>query len=345
MRDPEKDRLLKENQRLRELHELDILQDEPNEALQELVEKTAKIFEVPICVVSLVLEDRQWFKAHVGLPEDLARCRQTPRDISFCNHVVESMEPMVVTHGSQDKRFCENPLVMQYGLQFYAGVPLVTKHKNAIGTLCLYDYKPRQFFKEDIRLLSIFAQRAIAQLELKRDLAEAQREKERYRYLSIMDTFLDIYNRQFLMDMVDAECRRSRRFRHPFSFLLLDVDKFKEINDQHGHLAGDRVLQEIVKVIKGSVREVDIIGRFGGDEIGIAMPEADLEVARKVAERLKDAVSQHRFVYQGNKLNVTVSIGIASSENALTEEVLHFADRALYKAKDQGRNQVVTLRT
>jgi len=345
MRDPEKDRLLVENQRLRELYELDILEDEPDAALQELVRKTAKIFEVPICAISLVLEDWQWFKAHIGLPEDLSKCRQTPRDISFCKHVVESMEPLVVTHGARDKRFCENPLVIQYGLQFYVGVPLITKHKNAVGTLCLYDYKPRQFLKEDIHLLSLFAQRAIAQLELKRDLAQAQREKERYRYLSIMDTFLDIYNRQSLMDMVDAECKRSRRFRHPFAFILLDVDKFKEINDQYGHLAGDRVLQDIVRVIKGAVREVDIIGRFGGDEIGIAMPKADLEVARKVAERLKDAVSQHRFVYQGHRLNVTISIGIASSEDALTEEVLHFADRALYKAKDQGRNQVVTLRT
>jgi len=122
------------------------------------------------------------------------------------------------------------------------------------------------------------------------------------------------------------------------------VDHFKQINDQYGHMIGDHVLQDIVKIIKASVREVDIIGRFGGDELAVAMPEADAEIAHKVAERLKDAVASHRFFYQGQKVDVTVSIGISSAEAAPMEEVLHSADRALYKAKNQGRNQVVALK-
>jgi diguanylate cyclase (GGDEF)-like protein len=344
MTDPDKEYLLRENQRLKELYELDILQDEPDAVLQEVVEKTAKIFDAPVSVISLVLENRQWFKSHVGLPKDLAECRQTPREVSFCTHVVESRQPLVITNASQDERFCNNSLVIQQGLHFYAGVPLMTRNKNVIGTLCIYDYKARQFFEDDIKLLSLFADRVMAQLELKRDLAEARREKERYRYLSIMDTFLDIYNRQFLMDMVEAECKRSHRFRRPFAFLLLDVDHFKDINDHYGHLIGDHVLQDIVKIIKASVREVDIIGRFGGDELAVAMPEADEEIAHKVAERLKDAVVNHKFICQGHKVSVTVSIGIASADAASMEEVLQSADRALYKAKAQGRNQVVALK-
>lgn len=342
--DQEKEYLIKENQRLKELYELDILHDEPDAVLQEVVEKTAKIFDVPVSVISLVLENRQWFKTHVGLPKDLNECRQTPREISFCTHVVESRQPLVITNAPKDERFSNNSLVIQQGFRFYAGVPLMTRNKNVIGTLCIYDYKERQFFDDDIRLLSLFADRAMAQFELKRDLAEARREKERYRYLSIMDTFLDIYNRQFLMDMVEAECRRSHRFRRPFAFLLLDVDHFKQINDHYGHMIGDHVLQDIVKIIKASVREVDIIGRFGGDELAVAMPEADSEIAHKVAERLKDAVAGHRFFYQGQKVDVTVSIGIGSADAASMEEVLQSADRALYKAKGQGRNQVVALK-
>jgi diguanylate cyclase (GGDEF)-like protein len=344
MMDPEKEYLIKENQRLKELYELDILHEEPDAVLQEVVEKTAKIFDVPITVISIVLESRQWFKSHVGLPKDLEECRQTPREVSFCTHVVESREPLVITNAFQDERFSDNSLVTQQGFHFYAGVPLMTRNKNVIGTLCVYDYKARQFFEDDIRLLSLFADRVMAQFELKRDLAEARREKERYRYLSIMDTFLDIYNRQFLMDMVEAECRRSQRFHRPFTFLLLDVDHFKKINDQYGHMIGDHVLQDIVKIIKASVREVDIIGRFGGDELAVAMPEADAEIAHKVAGRLKDAVASHKFLYQGHKVDVTVSIGISSADAATMEEVLHSADQALYKAKGQGRNQVVALK-
>ncbi len=342
--DEEKEYLIKENQRLKDLYELDILHDEPDAALQEVVEKTAKIFDVPVSVISLVLESRQWFKSHIGLPKDLAECRQTPREVSFCTHVVESRQPLVITNASQDERFSNNSLVLQQGFHFYAGVPLMTRNKNVIGTLCIYDYKARQFFEDDIKLLCLFADRVMAQFELKRDLAEARREKEHYRYLSIMDTFLDIYNRQFLMDMVEAECKRSHRFKRPFAFLLLDVDHFKGVNDRYGHMIGDHVLQDIVKIIKASVREVDIIGRFGGDELAVAMPEADADIAHKVAERLKDAVANHKFFYQGHKIDVTVSIGIGSADAATMEEVLQSADRALYKAKDQGKNQVVAFK-
>ncbi len=173
-----------ERARLLELYSMGVLAPEQDAVLDTFCEKVAKLFNVPTCMVSLVLEDRQWFKSSFGCPADLARARETPRDISFCTHVVASGKPLIVRNISKDKRFAKNPLVQEYGFNFYAGFPLRTGRGNVLGTLCLYDIRPRNIVKRELGLLLLFSERVIAHLELGRELAHTRASEAKFRSIA-----------------------------------------------------------------------------------------------------------------------------------------------------------------
>ena len=173
-----------EKRRLHELYSLNALQTQPDTVLDTFCEKVAKLFDVPSCVVSLVLEDRQWFKSSFGCPVELAQARETPRDISFCTHVVDSRQPLVVKEVSKDPRFKNNPLVQKYGFGFYAGFPLTTGKGHVLGSLCLYDNKPREFSERDLQLLGLFSERVMTHLELCRELGHVKASEAMFRSIS-----------------------------------------------------------------------------------------------------------------------------------------------------------------
>ncbi len=173
-----------EKRRLHELYSLNALQTQPDTVLDTFCEKVAKLFDVPSCVVSLVLEDRQWFKSSFGCPVELAQTRETPRDISFCTHVVDSRQPLIVKEVSKDPRFKNNPLVQKYGFGFYAGFPLTTGKGHVLGSLCLYDNKPREFSKREVELLGLFSQRVMAHLELCRELEHVRASEAKFRSIA-----------------------------------------------------------------------------------------------------------------------------------------------------------------
>ena len=130
-----------------------------------------KIFDMPIVLISIVTDKQQWFKSCVGLPEDLYDARGTEREVAFCQYVVADKKPLVVEDALCDKRFIENRLVTaKNGIRFYAGVPLITKNKNILGTLCLIDGKKRSFTEENLDLLIEFAKLVINQIEMRSEL-------------------------------------------------------------------------------------------------------------------------------------------------------------------------------
>ncbi len=146
-----------EDARLAELQSLNLLEAGPDKAFDRVTAKLAKIFQVPIALITFIDRDRQWFKSQVGLPEDLAREGSTPRSVSVCGHVVAKNEVLVVEDLARDRRFANNPLLKSRGLRFYAGVPLRGPSGQAIGSLCLLDIKPRKLSEHDRRLLEVFA--------------------------------------------------------------------------------------------------------------------------------------------------------------------------------------------
>src|SRR6185295_4116229 len=146
-----------EENRLEELNRLQVLDGRREEIFDRITKKLARVFEVPIALITLVDRDHQWFKSHVGLPDDLADSGQTSRELSVCGHVIANNEVLVVEDLARDRRFANNPLLKERGLRFYAGVPL-RSNNLPIGSLCILDVKPRRLTEGEKRLLEVMAE-------------------------------------------------------------------------------------------------------------------------------------------------------------------------------------------
>jgi diguanylate cyclase (GGDEF)-like protein len=161
--------------------------------------------------------------------------------------------------------------------------------------------------------------------------------------LSVTDDLTQLYNSRFLNDALRKETKRAMRSGWPLSLLFVDLDGFKRVNDQHGHLLGSRALIEAAAVIKSSARETDVVARFGGDEFAIVLPETSSEGAHAVARRLRDRIARHVFLADHNVGNrITASIGIATLPDVAetAEALLQAADAAMYHVKVQGKNSI-----
>jgi predicted PurR-regulated permease PerM len=153
-----------EEERLAALAELNLLDTEAEPVFDRITAKMARVFEMPIALITLVDRDRQFFKSQTGLPEALARARQTARNVSICGHVIAKNDVMVIEDLARDRRFANNPLFKEHGIRFYAGVPLLAPNGQPIGSLCLLDMKPRQLTEREIRLLQEYATEVMEEL-------------------------------------------------------------------------------------------------------------------------------------------------------------------------------------
>ena len=189
--------------------------------------------------------------------------------------------------------------------------------------------------RADLPIMSIFAKQIGFSLERARLFQEVQN-------LALTDPLTGLQNRRSLFELGRIEFSRAQRMQRPFCCMMLDLDHFKQINDNYGHPLGDQIIQEFAERCKSSVREVDLIGRYGGEELLIFLPETDTETALHVAERLRASVERTPMKVSGEELNVTVSIGVSrKDENTLElETLIARADQAMYIAKHLGRNRV-----
>ena len=175
-----------------------------------------------------------------------------------------------------------------------------------------------------------------------RDITEHERMTKELRRLSQTDPLTGAANRRVLMDLLREEFARTKRYRRPLSLLMLDLDRFKRVNDRYGHEAGDDVLKRFVEVSDQALRASDCLARMGGEEFAILLPETELEAAIGLAERLRRSVAALQFSANGAQFRVTVSIGVATSNVLDTAEnqLLTRADKCLYAAKHAGRDCV-----
>ncbi len=159
--------------------------------------------------------------------------------------------------------------------------------------------------------------------------------------MAITDGLTGLYNRRGLTQMGQREIDRARRFDRAFSVLMLDLDHFKELNDTHGHAAGDNVLRQLADLLSQLVRSIDVVARYGGEEFTILLPECPHDCGQEVAERLRRAVENTTFQTDAGELELSISLGLASGSNMPLdlEALIEAADRALYAAKEAGRNQ------
>lgn len=181
---------------------------------------------------------------------------------------------------------------------------------------------------------NVFLQRQALQTELEAKNSLLQN-------ISLTDELMQIYNRRYLIQRLDEEIKRIKRHNYPLSVAMLDIDFFKKINDKFGHTTGDAVLKKLAQLLKQTIRVIDIICRYGGEELIVISPHTNLEGARLLAERLRKKIKSYNFGEHHNPLQITLSIGIISfdgTEDLSFDKIIQALDPQLYKAKNAGRD-------
>jgi diguanylate cyclase (GGDEF)-like protein len=207
--------------------------------------------------------------------------------------------------------------------------------RSADGGVLVVPEDDRPFQPADLeiaRLVATHAQVAVQNAE------RYHQAKER----AFVDDVTGVYNARYLFTALEHEIRRAERYGSSLSLLFLDVDRFKLVNDQHGHLVGSRTLRRLAEVLGTCIRQVDTLARYGGDEFTILLVDTGLEPGLAVAERIRAAVAENRFETRGkDPLSITVSIGVAAfpTHGSTPEALLDVADKAMYRAKSLGRDR------
>jgi diguanylate cyclase (GGDEF)-like protein len=304
-----------EIRRIAALQSLNILDTDPEERFDRVTRLARSLFDVPIALVSLVDCDRQWFKSRQGLD-----ATETPRDISFCGHSILGDDVFVVEDASKDERFADNPLVTGApDIRFYAGCPVRSADGFKLGTLCLIDREPRKLTEE--------------QLGLVRDLAAMIESELASLTLASVDSLTGLSNRMGF-DALARHClATAKRTDRPVTLLQFDLDGFKELNDSHGHQAGDEALADFGTALLSAFRESDVVARLGGDEFVVLMSAgSDDQVARPLAA-VDEALD--RRVDRGAP-EVGYSVGVCTFDTERHDSVaalLAEADKRMYQHK------------
>ncbi|PKO25331.1 MAG: hypothetical protein CVU35_04725 [Betaproteobacteria bacterium HGW-Betaproteobacteria-8] len=462
-----------EAKRLEAVKALGIL-DTPQESdFDEIVKLASMIFKVPISTVTILDAHRQWFKAAKGLD-----VRETPRGISFCTHAIELNDPLIVEDAKKDRRFSNNPLVLNApNVRFYAGVPLRNSENLAIGTFCIMDKVPRTFLGDELAILKILANQVMKLLELRHernwlkqlldeldrvyktmrdseqrwkfalegsgdgvwdwkvgtdemffsrrwkemlgyedyefpnhyeswraivhpediaellgqlqnhldgksdsfrmeyrvqrkdgswfwvltrglvverdnagnprrmvgthsDITQRKESEELIWRQANFDTLTALPNRRMFFDRLSAEVKRAARAKQTFAVMFIDLDGFKEVNDEFGHKAGDELLIQVSQRLEACIRESDISARLGGDEFTIVLSNLENALAVDgVANKILQALNQP-FALGKKRASVSSSIGVAifPAHGKDADSLLSHADSAMYEAKDKGKN-------
>lgn len=306
-----------ESSRLAALRGLGVLDTDPEERFDRLTRVARRLFNVPIALVSLVDEDRQWFKSCFGLD-----ARETPREISFCGHAILSGDVFVIPDALADERFHDNPLVTgPPHVRFYAGCPLQLGDGLRVGTLCLIDVKPRSFDEDDLCLL--------------RDLAGMAEQELKALNMATTDELTGLSNRRgigLLARQVLAACVRES---WPVSVLFFDLDGLKLMNDGFGHAAGDRILRDFARLLRAAFRESDLVGRLGGDEFVVLLSNAGSEECESALSRFQRALDQHNSGSLPDSI-ISCSVGhagFARANDVNFDALLAIADQRMYATK------------
>ena len=341
--------------RLAALQRYEVLDTAAEEAFDDLVLIASSICGVPTATVSLIDADRQWFKARHNL-----ELTETSRDESFCGHaILDPDKVMVVPDAAVDERFHDNPLVTaEGGIRFYAGAPLKSNDGHAIGTLCVFGGEAMQLDPSKLEALKALSRQVSRLLELRRVSTElslqlrdrAWYEQQLQDYQAALerqnadlaeqtrtDPLTGLPNRRAFAAALAAEIEKAHASGQRLCVAVLDIDRFKTINDLHGHAQGDKVLVELASMLKTQFAAKGMAARYGGEEFVLLLPDSDAERARLQCEFLRQSVSLLPI-----GVPITVSIGVAEirRRDDHPDDAFRRADQALYAAKHAGRDRV-----
>ncbi|MFB2648531.1 GGDEF domain-containing protein [Shewanella mangrovisoli] len=305
-----------ELQRLVTLRALNVLDTDAEERFDRITRLTRRIFSLPICLVTLVDANRQWFKSRQGIEVE-----QTPRDISLCAHAINHDGIFVVHDALKDPRFCDNPLVTEPPhIRFYVGYPLTIHGEFRVGTLCLIGNEPRDFTEEDAETLTDLGQMVEAEL-----LSIAQ---------NTLDPLTMISNRRGFELLAYQSLASCRRTDAEAALVFFDLDFFKEVNDSFGHRKGDQLLYDFAHILMAAFRESDVIARLGGDEFVVLLSFIERDTVNFAIERFKLLLGEYNQQHSEHPLETSIGIAHWSPASDMNlDDLLDAADRAMYRDK------------
>jgi diguanylate cyclase (GGDEF)-like protein len=337
----------KELEAIVDLTQLILATLDPKELLYRIVAKVAAIIPVTRC--SMIRADKRHRAAFVVASfedPDITNIKLSLSKYPEIDEALRSRKPVVINDVAKDPLMSKvRKFVGPLGIRSILVVPILLRDK-VIGTLFLRTSRVGHTFSpNEIRLLNALANASANVLHNAFLFEQMEDEKARLEKLAITDYLTGIYNVRYLYHRIIEEFSRCQRYRLPISCLMIDIDFFKKINDEYGHKTGDEVLKEFARQLKKHTRKSDVLARYGGEEFILLLPQTALDGANAEAERIREYIENHRFRGLKSKGRLTVSIGIATYPHLKIkthDDLISYADNALFNAKQSGRNRVAT---
>lgn len=305
----------------------------PKELLKNALDKVLELTGSKLGVIYLMNEEGDTLEPFVTQGVDISSLQALKTGEGIPGHAAQERRSVVLEHIPEK---CHIQVNVGFSIALpneVAAYPLMYKEK-VLGVMLLGTFE--HYPVEELPLVEYLAN----QIAITLDNALTHEKVER---LSIADGLTGLFNRRFLSERLEEEFSKALRYEAPLSILIMDVDFFKRVNDAFGHLVGDNALVTVAQVLRQSVRESDLVGRYGGEEFVVLLPHTEIEKALTVAEKIRLAVSETSVPGMGER-RLTISIGAAGFPDMRVDsmqELVRKADEALYRAKEGGRNQVV----
>lgn len=298
-----------------------------------ILEETFNYYKIAILLTNPLNNELELVASHgYGQPSgNLGRRLRIGRD-GITGLVAATGQPLIVDDVTKDPHYiCIDPKTRSE-----IAVPLTIKNR-VIGVLNVESDMPAAFDRVDLRLLTTLANQVAVAVENARLYEETEQ-------LAVTDGLTEVYNHRYFQAFLDRELSRARRYHRTLSLIMIDLDRFKNINDTYGHQTGDTILRGVAAAIKAQARDVDLVARYGGEEFMVVLPETNKNEAQSLAERIRQAVREQRYALpegQG-EIQVTISLGVASfpEDGADKSELVDRVDKALYRSKTEGRDRV-----
>lgn len=307
--------------RLKALRSTGLLDSAPEARFDRLTRLIRRLLGVPTALVSLVDDERQWFKSAHNFDAE-----ETPRDTSFCGHAILGDDLLYVPDACADRRFQHNPHVIgEPYIRFYAACPVRSARGHTLGALCVIDYEPRELAdaqKQDLRDVGAIVEREIQASEI-----------------AVTDELTGLPNRRGFVALAQHALEICERNGLPASLIFIDLDDFKGINDSQGHHAGDNALRAFAHCLRNDVRSTDVCGRYGGDEFVVLLTGHAGSDAAGFLARLRAAVTEQGGAEHAGEA-LLWSYGVATFDavrHQSVQDLINEADQLMYRHKAMQR--------
>jgi diguanylate cyclase (GGDEF)-like protein len=328
-----------ETLRLADIHSLAIFYTPLDARFDRLTRLAQKALNVPVAAIALHHNGKLWFKSVQGW-----NVHELELQHSFCARTLGKGEPVIVEDTRLDDEFARHKLVESAPkFRFYAGYPIRDRSGMPVGTLAVYDCAPRQMAPADVqalRDLAELAQREFLTAELCDAQAQIVQKLDIARRSAMIDSLTRIWNRRAAEELLAVAMEQAEGDDTALALCMLDIDRFKEINDTAGHQVGDQVLRKVAATLVSNVRDGDSVCRYGGDEFLLILQKTSKDEVDQITDRIRQRIGEFPMKTKSGQISVSISTGIAlrtPGRHITAESLIELADQALYRNKQARR--------